>query len=366
MPDLASPHDRAGIAGLMRTVARETLAAAPGVHMMFVTNIHEGEVADLGPDGLLNTAQYYTRRQANEIIGSFQGLGVTVEAFFSEVEFITALVRTDETDNGRQKVVYTTAEAGQGAGRRALIPALCNLLDVPVLNSGPHACSLARHKFHANAVLRRMGVRAPETWQFGGERWAGDLQPLEGARVIVKPTYESMSIGVGEDSVQIVGDDFEEFVRQKHRRFDQAVLVQEFVSGEEVAVPIVRLGTSYALPAIAFRRRNGDLFGRLPRTFRDEVLELDLSLIPFEAEGPQYSALQRQAIRAFDALEMSGIGRIDLRVDEDGRAWVFDTNTSPPPIGGTSFAMAMESLGFSVDEMRAVWLGTCLAEYGLL
>ena len=63
---------------------------------------------------------------------------------------------------------------------------------------------------------------------------------------------------------------------------------------------------------------------------------------------------------------MRGIGRIDLRLDADGRAWVFDTNIAPPPLGGTSFATSVEMLGFNTQEMLAIWLGACLLDYGLV
>jgi D-alanine-D-alanine ligase-like ATP-grasp enzyme len=63
---------------------------------------------------------------------------------------------------------------------------------------------------------------------------------------------------------------------------------------------------------------------------------------------------------------MRGVGRIDVRIDEDGRAFVFDTNESPPPLGGTAYAVAMASLGFSVVEMLAVWLGVCFRDFGII
>ena len=280
--------------------------------------------------------------------------------------FLQAVADREARKDGRHEIVFTTAEGGSGSGRRALIPAVCNLLKLPVLNSGAHACSLARHKFHANAVLKQVGVRVPEAWQFKDGNWVGAHAPPRGSRVIVKPTYESMSIGIGDDSVLIVDTDFAGFVRERHRNFGQPVLVQEFVSGDEVGVPLVRLDTTYALPPIAFLRANGERYDTRPKTFDDENLRHDVSHTPYEPPYAQRKALQEAAVLAFDALEMSGVGRIDFRIDADGRAWVFDTSESPPPLGGTSYAMAMDRVGFSLPEMLAVWLGACLLNAGLI
>jgi len=362
---LLSP-DQLSLASAMRAVAEKALAIASDVTLIFVTNLQSGAVADVGPAGLLNTAQHYTRSQAEEIIRSLQSLGVTVETYFTEVEFVRAMVGIDRRDDQRHRVVFTTAEGGSGSGRRALVPAICNLLGLPVLNSGAHACSIARHKFHSGAVLGRVGVRVPTTWLFGDHGWLGGQRPPDGSRVIVKPTYESMCIGVDEDSVQIVDAAFQGFVGSRRDVFKQPVVVQEFISGEEVGVPLVRVGRTFALPPVAFRRASGEPYGHVAKTFKAENIDHDTSHAFFEAPPAQYAAIQRTAVLAFDALEMRGVGRVDLRVDADGRAWVFDTNESPPPLRQTSYALAMQSLGFSLEEMLAVWLGICLLDFGIV
>lgn len=350
----------------LRTIIERTMEVAPSIRLVFVTNIHEGELTDVGPTGVSNVAQAYTRREADELIRSFQTLGVTVEPFFNEIDFISEMTQQGARPDSKLRVVFTDAEGGTGSGRRALIPAFCRLLSIPVLNSGPHACSLTRHKFHAAAVLKSVGVRVPETWLFTEEGWLGELRPPLGSRVIVKPTYESMGIGVGPDSVRIVDADFGDFVRARTAGFGQPAVVQEFVTGQEVGVPLARLDKTYALSPVVMRQANGDPFGAQPKTFSDENVARNLSHTAFEASPAQYDALQGAAILAFDGLEMSGVARIDLRIDSDGRACVIDTNADPPPVGGTVWSYAMDALGFSVQEMCAAWLGICLRQHGIV
>jgi D-alanine-D-alanine ligase len=352
--------------GRLQRLAAETKAIAPEITLLFVTNLRDGPIRDLGPDGIDNAAQYYSQVQADGIIRSLQDLGLTVRSFFSEEEFFRAALSGEGEDQGRLTVVFTTAEGGTGSGRRALIPAFCSLMHLPFLNSGSHACSLACHKFHANAVLRQAGVRVPDTWMWTSDGWIGNRRPKTGTRVIIKPSYESMSIGVDEDSILRVSSSFDEVVASKRDLFRQDTIVQEFVTGEEVGVPLIRLDRTFSLPPIAFRRANGEPYADRARTFRAENIDRDTSITPFEASLSDLEVIRETTTAAFDALQLRGIGRIDIRMDADGRAWVFDTNIAPPPLAGTSFAASVGAMGFGLQDMLAIWLGACLLHYGFL
>jgi D-alanine-D-alanine ligase len=351
------------VVAAMSTLADQAEQFAPNLTLLFVTNIRDGELIDVGPRGISNIAQYYTRGQADAVIQAFQDLGVTVKSFFSEGDFIAHV--TDRRSGSRPEIVYTTAEGGSGIDRRALIPSLCGLLGIPVLNSGAHASTLARHKLHANAVLKRFNVRVPETWQFGSAGWTGEQEPAIGTRAIIKPAFESMCIGIDAASVQTVDAGFDNLVQARFEAFSQPVIVQEFVSGDEVGVPLVQLGLTHALQVLEVRRGNGERFGDRPQTFKDHVFS-EIVHVPYQATPELLAMIQNAAKRAFDVLGMSGIGRVDFRVDADGRAWAFDTNEAPAPLARTSYGTAMQQLGFPLRRMLAVWLGIGLVKAGLI
>ena len=360
----SSDQVRLRIAQVLAAVA----AAGPSISLVFVTNISDGPVVDIDETGVVHTAQYYTQTQADQIIRSFQEAGFHVLSYFSEQEFMKAALSGElQAASKPVRVVYSAAEGGTGAGRRALIPAFCNLLKLPVCNSGPHGCSVARHKFHANSVLVRAGLRTPHTWMYSGALgWIGRRAPEPGARVIIKPTYESMAIGIDDTSVAIVDGSFEELVARSTRRFGQPAIVQEFITGYEIGVPIIEIERPMALPIVGFAYEDSDRYGDRPRTFQDENLSQRVRLFPFSRSPPQYEAIQRSAVVAFEALDMAGMGRIDMRVDDDGRAWIFDTNESPPPTPHTSYGKSLEQLGFTTTDMLALWVGVTLKRYGLL
>lgn len=354
--------------GINRVLER-TRVVADSTTVIFVTNLREGAPFDVYDGGISNSVQYYTLDQADTIIRSIQDAGFHVLSFFSETEFMQFAMSADfHGKTLANRVVFTAAEGGTGAGRRALIPSFCRLLDLPYCNSGPHGCSVARHKFHSNAILQRAGVRAPETWLYHGNRgWIGAGRPQAGTRVIVKPTYESMAIGIDEGSVCFVDEGLDTFLMQRALRFGQPVTIQEFIVGREIGVPIIELERVEALPPIEWLKDGFQPLSDQPRTFVQQNLDKryvgkpirdvpeDLRLVASEA-----------AVMAFEALDMAGAGRIDMRLDEDGRAWVFDTNESPPPLATTSYARSLATLGFNISDMLSLWVGGALHRAGRL
>jgi D-alanine-D-alanine ligase len=175
-----------------------------------------------------------------------------------------------------------------------------------------------------------------------------------------------MSIGVDETSVRTVDDSFDGFVDRRLQDFAQPLVVQDFVSGGEVGVPLIRVGTTHALPALEVRLADESVgLAARVQTFGERTRRA-YQHVRYEASQTEAAELARTAVLAFDAIGMSGVGRMDFRVDADGRAWLFDTNEAPPPIAGTAFATAMDQLGFPLSRMLAVWLGVGLLDAGLI
>src|ERR1700684_3132261 len=83
---LSEPRD---LAREMRRAADDALSVSSNITLLSVTNLQSSEIVDIGRDGIINEAKYYTRGQADEIIRSLQSLGVTVHSFFNELDFLS-------------------------------------------------------------------------------------------------------------------------------------------------------------------------------------------------------------------------------------------------------------------------------------
>jgi D-alanine-D-alanine ligase len=94
-----------------------------------------------------------------------------------------------------------------------------------------------------------------------------------------------------------------------------------------------------------------------PRDFYDYTAK-------YESDDTQYfcpcglpadveKTMQTQSLEAFQALACSGWGRVDLIVDEAGKAWFLEANTTPGMTSHSLVPQAAAQIGIDFDEL--VW-----------
>ena len=73
------------------------------------------------------------------------------------------------------------------------------------------------------------------------------------------------------------------------------------------------------------------------------------------------AAIARQCLRTYRALSLSGYARIDLRLAEDGRAYVLEANPNPNLSYGEDFAESAEKVGIAYKPLlqKIINLGLC-------
>ncbi|MBB1485787.1 hypothetical protein [Oceanospirillum sediminis] len=337
------------------------------VELIFITNLIDGDIQEYTENGLSMTSQYYKESDVSFVLQTFEKLGFSVRPFYNEIDFIKwASNESNIKSSNRWQMVITTAEGGEGEGRRALIPSFCNLIGLPCWNSPAHGCSVARHKFHANKILSSCGIKVPETWYFLYERleWMHNSSPDIGTKVIIKPAWEGTSKGIDEESIIVVDDDFSNVVSIRAHRFGQSCVVQEFKTGYEVGVPIIAPLSPKAVGLIGFADGDKLRYGQRARTFVDENIKKTAQTFLFD-ELPSLQAKRAltSAERAFDVLSMKGLGRIDMRIDEDGEAWIFDTNESPPLLPRSSFVQLFEKIGYDFKDVISIMIAANITRY---
>lgn len=314
-----------------------------------------------------------SNKELTDITEAFRSIGAYVKLFEGELPLLKALADGSFQEVERPlKVIYNGIEGGIGfgafqPGRKALIPAVSDAYGLASSNSSAYACSLGRHKFHYFTVLRALGVPAPETWHFRPEiGWAGGRRPAPGTKVIVKSTYESWAVGVSEDSIFEVGDNYEGRVAGIAEEIGQAVTVQEFVAGAEVCVPVLSGHDRLVTPLIETVLKKSPGNPEAVTTIQDNLLEAGIQHRRFEGGPDLDGRLVNAASRAFDVLELESFARIDFRVAEDESIWATDIGVSPGISDEDSSFRSFELLGFSHPEFLRIVVAATLDSHGLL
>jgi D-alanine-D-alanine ligase len=317
---------------------------------------------------------YFAERCVSDIeitatLEALREVGAYVELIEGELPLVKALGegRLQAVDR-RLKMVYNGIEGGVGVdafrpGRKALVPVLADAYGIICSNSSAFSCAIGRHKFHYLTLLRSIGLPTPRAWHYrGGGNWAGDLRPDRGTKVIAKSTYESWSVGVTDDSVFEVDASCSDRVEAVFQMIGQAVTVQEFVSGPEVCVPVVTtpvpLTTVPVESILARAPRNPDAVA----TIDDNLTQSGITYVAYDGPKHIIEKMVHYAVSAFELLELSGLARIDFRIDKDGQPWIIDLGVSPSLAADGSARTSFAELDLSYDEfLRSVMAVTLVA-----
>jgi D-alanine-D-alanine ligase len=254
-------------------------------------------------------------------------------------------------------LIFNLTESYAGDDTKEMhVAAFLDLLEIPYTGAGPHAVILAQDKSIAKKMFAFHGIKSPyfATSYRGTIDHAHDIAfPL-----IVKPTSEDGSIGIGADAVVNSVKELMERVSYIQTEFDSPALIEEYIEGREIyaailgsyesahALPLVELDLS-KLPKGVPRIASQDVkFER-----ETEAYKLTKSAIAEDLDEETEARLTETAIKAYRAVKLRDYGRIDMRLSAKGDVYVIEANPNPWLSSGQEFAMAARKSGLSYTQM---------------
>jgi D-alanine-D-alanine ligase len=219
---------------------------------------------------------------------------------------------------------------------------------VPVTGAGAWTLGICRRKATANAILAQAGLPIPR-WTLVQGKIEDDF-PLP---AIVKPGAEDASAGLDRGSVVTDRKALRARLATMTEQFDE-VLVQEYIAGREFNVGFVG---DRVLP-ISEIDFSGMPAGNWPiLTYAakwDTGSPEDLGSVPLcPAPVPQKLAdrITRTAEAAWRAMGGKGYGRVDLRLDDQGRPWVLEVNPNPDLNDDAGLSRMARATGWDYAEL---------------
>lgn len=317
---------------------------------MRIAILHNRDV-DVLDDDPGREAREDVERVASAVHGALTQAGHTVDLVPVEKDLSAV---TDAIARRKPDVVVNLCESLQGDSRgEMIVPAVLDLTRVQYTGNSAFTLALALHKNKAKEVLRARGVPTPEFWLVES---ADALKSVDlPFPLIVKPSREDASVGIDFDSVVADRKALAKAVDRVHRTFKQPALVERFIKGREIYVPLLgHPPRPLPLTEIQF----GGVFDGKPAvlTYRakweaDSAECADSPSRPAELTKALEARCIEVATAAFEALEGRDYGRVDLRVDEDGQPWVIDINPNCDLHPQAGFARAAQAAGFSFAQL---------------
>ncbi len=269
----------------------------------------------------------------------------------------------------RADLYFNLAEAYAGDDTKEMnVAAYLELLGRPFTGTGSHGLYLAQDKALAKKIFAFHGIRTPNfmTGYRGRLDWAHDIH----FPVIVKPALEDGSIGIRFSAVVGSLKELMERIDGVHAEFDAPVLIEEYIEGREIYVAVIGNRDPEALPIVELDL--SQLPKGTPRIAGTEVkwehgtaiYRNTQPFFPDDLDEKTEKHLKETACAAYQALKLRDYGRIDIRLDDDGDAYVIEVNPNPWLLSTAEFAKAAKKSGRQHCQLVGEIVELAMSRYG--
>jgi len=246
-------------------------------------------------------------------------------------------------------IVFNWCEELPGIPRSdALVADILESLGFTYTGASSQVLALSWDKAAVKTLLEDCGIPLPDWRLFSTPEPEGwKCYPA-----IVKPAFEHCSFGICADSVVMNREDLARRMAFVQETFQQPVIVEDFVDGQEFHVTVWGDRRLEMLPPAEMD------FGAFSNV-RDRLCTFDSKFIPgslhyekidmripAQLSNRQIRQLKRAALRAYQAVGCRDYARIDLRL-RDGQFYVLDVNPNADISPETSMVYAAEKIGLS-------------------
>jgi D-alanine-D-alanine ligase len=270
----------------------------------------------------------------------------------------------EQLDNLKVDIVFNISEGLSGRNRESQVPILLEMAGIPFVGADALTLGMTLDKIMAKKIFIAEKIPTPKFFEIKSIEGMVDIDHLS-FPLIVKPRFEGSSKGLSEAS-RVTNK--EELLKQAGYIIDtykQPVLVEEFISGQEFTVAIVGNDPAEALPPVQIkidgRLQLNDKFYTFNRITSDRLEYI----CPAHINKELKDKLSELALRTYHAVECRDFGRVDFRVDSEGRAYVLEINPLPSLSTEDVFLLVAREVGLTYEGIIGKILNSALKRCNL-
>ena len=226
------------------------------------------------------------------------------------------------------------------------------LFGIPYTGSGVMASAIGMDKWRTKLIWHAAGVTTPAFEVVNIDSDFAAIEKKLGLPLFVKPANEGSSIGISK--VKVSGD--LKAAYELASKSDPLVIAEQFVGGGEYTVGI--LGDQ-VLPIVRILPAN-EFYDFEAKYLRDDTQYLCPCGLPAEQEAK----IQAEALQAFKAIGGTGWGRVDFLMDEAGKHYFLEVNTSPGMTDHSLVPMAAKAAGIPFADLVKRILTLAIKQHG--
>ncbi|RKQ37685.1 D-alanine--D-alanine ligase [Oceanobacillus halophilus] len=233
-------------------------------------------------------------------------------------------------------------------GEDGKIQSLLDMIGLPYVGSGVLSSALAMDKAKAKQIFEMNHIPVAKSKTYKQTEYTveqitelikGNFEPP----FVIKPNQEGSTLGLTiikkvEDIAQAV---------QKSLRSDDTLLVEDFIQGKELTVPIIGSSSrEKALPIIEIIPKNSyyDYESKYAQGGSEHI-------VPAKLDEKLTEQIQKYAILAHQVLGCETYSRVDFILTEDNIPVILEVNTLPGMTPTSLFPDAAKAIGISYEDM---------------
>ena len=251
-------------------------------------------------------------------------------------------------EDGRFDVVFPLLHGPYGED--GCIQGLFELQGLPYVGAGVPASAVGMDKELSRAVFTAAGLRQTEYrvirrshWQDNPDSVLNDLQQALTYPLFVKPVNLGSSVGISKvynssqlvDAVDLAG------------AYDTKIIVEASVEKARELECALLGNTNPQVSGVGEIVPNAEFYSYNAK-YNDDCAEL---IIPADLEKSAKKRVQDMAIRAFRAIDCSGLARVDFLLAPSGEVFVNEINTMPGFTPISMYPKLWEAAGVPYPEL---------------
>ena len=218
-------------------------------------------------------------------------------------------------------LVFNIAEGLYGEGRESLVPALLDAYKIPCVFSGPVTLGISLNKAFAKQIVRESGVN---TSAFFVVSRISDIENVNlEFPLFAKPISEGTGKGIDSASVINSKEELEKVCGNLLSKFYQPVLVEEFLPGREFTVGVLGSGEEAYVPGameIIYKKNIDKIYSYNNKENYEDIIEY------VAVTGELLEECKTVALKAWKALNCLDGGRVDVKIDKQGKMSFIEVN----------------------------------------
>ena len=285
---------------------------------------------------------------------------------------VTLVEVTGKTDeiidrilDSEPEFIFNVAEGIMGDSREAFYPVIYENLSIPFTGSGSSLLLLNLNKHLTKTVVSTLGINVPKG------AWVTENNKLIPKNLkyplFIKPNAEGSSKGISQKSVVENENDCKERINELLKIYPSGLVVEEFISGRELSVPMLEMFPGqilgiveyvFDMPSMNTKYNIYDFNAKF-----NEESKFVKHICPAELSAKEYDRIIKMSKKIFNTMNCKDMGRVDLRLNEEGEPYFLEINPLPSLYPNDSLMLAASSKGLSYKDVIELIIKSALRRY---